>query len=883
MNCHLIDKSSSFHGFYTNQTFDIALNNRNVSCSSNYVIYKITCNTCKLDYIGETKRIFRSRLSEHKSGIIGGNTKDCKILYGHFRQGCHGFKIQIIELINITGDDLKDKETLRKREDFWIRQLRTKYPYGLNDKLDNEDPTKSVLLQMKNNTNSKKKRYRTKIPRSKHKSRPDAIKYITECHRMFALDKSKARKLIFNEIITAPNTWIKKLSIFITDRVRNPVDDLIKDIISARLNNQKSVSKRRTKKPKILINHINKWIGTFNFHSLFNDSLTLDKWPSAYNTNYSNPMIIWKYTNSIASNFFNYRQTIEDLDLSNTNLLSIPCNCTSSIFTDVNRRHIVTGNTAVVCDSTVQKFLNLGASFRPPRRLNRTEMLASMDADLSLFIGKITRDLNTNIFDEWKTETLNKFKDTLNSSNDVFIDRSLILSHETKAKISSLQSKYVFTTVDKASKNFAIICKRHYVETIADETGFMNGGNSTYELSTNSIDYTVNKLRGLSNKFGIAPSNDQLKLPFIQITPKFHKNPISFRTIIASKLSVTKKLSKDIGKCLKLILYNLTKYCNTISKATHLQPNWIMNNSQGFGDLIQALGDRKQMKSIATFDFEKMYTNLHHDQIMDAMNFVINLGFGFNKRFIRVNDYRATWSTGIMDNRTYSNDQLIEMISSLISNSYFTFGKAVIRQKIGIPMGTDCAPYIANLFLFSYEYRYVMDLIKRKEFNKAFNLRHVGRYIDDISSVNDNGFLENNFKDIYPDTLNLKKMNGNDDKIAEVLDLKIIINPDGTCSTAIFDKRDGFPFEIINFPDPRGNINMRCCINVFGEEISRYLRLSNNYPSFLTKSKNLKDILIKKLYPKSLLTRKFEQKISTSEKFKSFNINRRVCLFDFSH
>ena len=125
-----------------------------------------------------------------------------------------------------------------------------KYPYGLNDKLDNEDPTKSVLLQMKNNITSKKKRYRTKIPRSKHKSRPDAIKYITECHRMFALDKSKARKLIFNEIITAPNTWIKKLSIFITDRVRNPVDDLIKDINSARLNNQKSVSKRRTKELK---------------------------------------------------------------------------------------------------------------------------------------------------------------------------------------------------------------------------------------------------------------------------------------------------------------------------------------------------------------------------------------------------------------------------------------------------------------------------------------------------------------------------------------------------------------------------------------------------------------------------------------------------------
>ena len=37
-------------------------------------------------------------------------------------------------------------------------------------------------------------------------------------------------------------------------------------------------------------------------------------------------------------------------------------------------------------------------------------------------------------------------------------------------------------------------------------------------------------------------------------------------------------------------------------------------------------------------------------------------------------------------------------------NVYNEVGNRVYRQRIGIPMGTDCAPLLANLFLFHYEY-----------------------------------------------------------------------------------------------------------------------------------------------------------------------------------
>ena len=43
---------------------------------------------------------------------------------------------------------------------------------------------------------------------------------------------------------------------------------------------------------------------------------------------------------------------------------------------------------------------------------------------------------------------------------------------------------------------------------------------------------------------------------------------------------------------------------------------------------------------------------------------------------------------------------------------YVNIGSRIYRQCIGIPMGTDCAPLVANLFLFYYEYKYMKNLIK---------------------------------------------------------------------------------------------------------------------------------------------------------------------------
>ena len=68
------------------------------------------------------------------------------------------------------------------------------------------------------------------------------------------------------------------------------------------------------------------------------------------------------------------------------------------------------------------------------------------------------------------------------------------------------------------------------------------------------------------------------------------------------------------------------------------------------------------------------------------------------------------------------------MLDYLIDNIFIRVGNKVFRQTVGIPMGTDCAPLLANLFLFYYEYHYMKKLIRDNQcLAKYFN--YTVRYI----------------------------------------------------------------------------------------------------------------------------------------------------------
>ena len=72
--------------------------------------------------------------------------------------------------------------------------------------------------------------------------------------------------------------------------------------------------------------------------------------------------------------------------------------------------------------------------------------------------------------------------------------------------------------------------------------------------------------------------------------------------------------------------------------------------------------------------------------------------------YISIGYSKAYWTDktelGISENK------FLDHIRLLIDNIYIIVGNKVFKQSIGIPMGTDCAPLLANHFLFFYENNY---------------------------------------------------------------------------------------------------------------------------------------------------------------------------------
>jgi hypothetical protein len=53
------------------------------------------------------------------------------------------------------------------------------------------------------------------------------------------------------------------------------------------------------------------------------------------------------------------------------------------------------------------------------------------------------------------------------------------------------------------------------------------------------------------------------------------------------------------------------------------------------------------------------------------------------------------------------------MLEFLIDNIFVIFGGRVFQQTVGIPMGTKCAPPLADLFLYSNEADFIQELPKK--------------------------------------------------------------------------------------------------------------------------------------------------------------------------
>ena len=198
---------------------------------------------------------------------------------------------------------------------------------------------------------------------------------------------------------------------------------------------------------------------------------------------------------------------------------------------------------------------------------------------------------------------------------------------------------------------------------------------------------------------------------------------------------------------------------------------------------------------MSTYDFSTLYATFPHNLIKDKLieliepsieKALLTLHVTTETHFLlRKNQNKIMHGLGKM----YG-----DALTFLLDNIFIRLGTKLFRQLVGIPMGTNCAPLVADLFLFCYERDFMMSLSddKQADIIDAFNT--TSRYWDDILNINNVNF-DNMVSQIYPSEFQLNKANTSDTEAA-FLDLHLSISND-IVSTKFYDKRDDF--EIVNF------------------------------------------------------------------------------------
>ena len=99
----------------------------------------------------------------------------------------------------------------------------------------------------------------------------------------------------------------------------------------------------------------------------------------------------------------------------------------------------------------------------------------------------------------------------------------------------------------------------------------------------------------------------------------------------------------------------------------------------------------------------------------------------------------------------------VRSVKMVVLNLYsiftsFGFGSKLYRQIVGIPMGTNCAPLVADLFLFCYERDFMLSLSEDNQSGVIEAFNSTSRYLDDLLNM-DNNFFDSMVNRIYPSEL----------------------------------------------------------------------------------------------------------------------------------
>ena len=511
--------------------------------------------------------------------------------------------------------------------------------------------------------------------------------------------------------------------------------------------------------------------------------------------------------------------------------------------------------------------MKFGAKFRIERFSSWDMVLLSLFDDLNDNAFRLSKKLSISLdsFQPW----LKKMQDVINvrvlrlRKSFRIPSRPQFSLKAVKSALSSLQDRFVIWTVDKASNNFAFVCKKFYISVLLDELGidkssFLPVGNATYSpITVTASDVLDSHVRELKARFNVLCSAEDCVLAKLFWIPKLHKNPFKFRFIAGARHCTTKPLSLIVNQGLALIKKNFRAYCDAIHRNSGYNFFWSINSTLEFINKIQG----RKVYNLQVFDFSTLYTNLNQLAVLQHLDALFELVFNSASRKFLCVRYDKCFFSG----KTYQSYSCFDLqmfkdaVRFVVNEVYVSFGGFLFKQIKGIPMGGNCSPLLADLFLAHCEFDFMSDLLKSKKFGLARLLSYTSRYIDDLCFLNYKHFDSIRDK-IYPSDL-LAERSGDNDKLVDYLDVQLEVG-DQTLRSSVFHKVDNFQFSVILLTFPNSLIPLKMGYQVFAGQVLRYLRICSEVQDFIDKTRKTFLLLESRGYSKNPLQYYMEKILS---------------------
>ena len=315
--------------------------------------------------------------------------------------------------------------------------------------------------------------------------------------------------------------------------------------------------------------------------------------------------------------------------------------------------------------------------------------------------------------------------------------------------------KHVFISgLDKATSTACFICIFHIRKQALLRLNGPDFEPCQHDESWDSIEVVTNKVKSeLIELIPELPINE-VELPYIMGIYKFHKEKYrwisnAFGSIyvnIATLLTLsTMALLEEVKEWAKI---TTNGYKNFLRVETSIY--WIIDSINDF-----TLNTPVMINNIYVADITRCFETIPisgNDTLYDAMEFITMLGMTNMKRkhprseqllWIRINDKgvttKAVWTSTCPKHGDWFPipvTKFLQIHKWLTTNCYIRLGDRVWKQILGIPMGFSCSPLWCNLYLLSYEIKFIQRLARLGRSDIMSKFKYAFRYIDDLCWLN---------------------------------------------------------------------------------------------------------------------------------------------------